>query len=316
MSETFSQADELDDDFVLPKAETSFGLESLNSDLLPLREVGYVQRMQTPSPHPNDADPKLADTNDGLACYDDPIYVMDDELALKEWNKRNSKALADELSAVNSRGFATDGSEHSELSEIAKLIFEAALKHDMHTLRQQRSRSASRNSSRPSSPVVNPVRPVTPEKTSVSALASGTSAMSSHFASNIPQDFASWFELPSPGSSCISLIPMLKEHLKNAVVVEFLSSFDGASNKIDADGVHRITPRHCVHDVIEKSYTEYLDSPLIASKSSMDSEYMGPIIADGDDGSIRFANASLHLGGIFDSATNHIKVRWMNTFTI
>jgi vacuolar-type H+-ATPase subunit E/Vma4 len=101
---------------------------------------------------------------------------------------------------------------------------------------------------------------------------------------------------------------MLKGHLKNAVVVELLSAFDGASNKIDANGVHRIKPRHRVSDVAEKSFAEYLDSPVITSKSSIDSEYMGPVIADGEDGSIRFADASIHLGGISDAATSHIKV--------
>ena len=292
-------------------------VDSLYSDLRPLRQVGYVQRMQTPSPHLNALEASHDDALDGLACYDDPMYVMDDENALKEWNKTiDSKALADELSATASRA-RVSSLDGSELSESAKLIFEAALKHDIKSLREQRSRSAPRtpissSQMRTASPVKSPPHTIPDNSNTSSVLGSGASASSEHFASNIPKDFASWFELPSPGISCIALIPILKGHLRNAIVVELLSSFDDSAKKIDAKGAHRITPRHRVNDVLEKSYKEYLDS-AITSKRSSDNDYTGPVIADGDDGSIRFANASIHLGGIYDAATSHIKVREEST---
>eukprot|EP00804_Cyclotella_cryptica_P006731 CCRYP_015698-RA/>CCRYP_015698-RA protein AED:0.14 eAED:0.14 QI:1416/1/1/1/1/0.75/4/1081/944 len=315
IAETFSQADEGMDG--LGPTEKSFGLESLNSDLMPLRQIGYVQRMETPSPHLKAPKTNPDNALDDVAIHGDPMYVMDDAHALKAWNKnRSSKALADELSAGDSRGIASNVSsaDGSELSESAKLIFEAALKHDIKALRQQRSRSSSRNPDRRShmtarGDTVETVRPMTPEKSSFSSPTASSSVISSHFASSIPQDFATWFELPSPGTSCITLIPMLNDHLNNAVIIELLAGFASASNNIDANGVHRIAPRHRVHDVLKKSFTEFMDSPMIMSKSSADSEYMGPIVADGDDGSIRFANPSIHLGGISDAATTHIKKR-------
>eukprot|EP00804_Cyclotella_cryptica_P026388 CCRYP_020289-RA/>CCRYP_020289-RA protein AED:0.00 eAED:0.00 QI:1559/1/1/1/0.66/0.5/4/1422/788 len=315
IAETFSQADEGMDG--LGPTEKSFGLESLNSDLMPLRQIGYVQRMETPSPHLKAPKTNPDNALDDVAIHGDPMYVMDDAHALKAWNKnRSSKALADELSAGDSRGIASNVSsaDGSELSESAKLIFEAALKHDIKALREQRSRSSSRNPDRRShmtarGDTVETVRPMTPEKSSFSSPTASSSVISSHFASSIPQDFATWFELPSPGTSCITLIPMLNDHLNNAVIIELLAGFASASNNIDANGVHRIAPRHRVHDVLKKSFTEFMDSPMIMSKSSADSEYMGPIVADGDDGSIRFANPSIHLGGISDAATTHIKKR-------
>lgn len=91
-------------------------------------------------------------------------------------------------------------------------------------------------------------------------------------------------------------------------MVELLSSFDDTSHKTDAKGAHRITPRHRVNDVIEKSYKNYLDSTS-TSESSTGNEYTGPVIADGDNGSIRFANVPIHLSGISDTAVSHIKVR-------
>jgi hypothetical protein len=295
ISETFTMND---DALNTSRPESSLGFESLNSDLRPLQPIGYVQRLKTPSPHPNQTDESPEEAPDALNCYNDPMYVMDDADALKEWNKnRQPKALADELSNATSRDKASSA-DGSELSEGAKLIFEAALKYDIKALREQRSRSTSRTPTK--------MRRASPVQ---SFHVSAASALSENFASNIPQDYASWFELPSPGTSCITLIPMLKGHLRNAVVVELLSAFDGASHKTDAKGVHRISPRHRVSDTLQKSFTEYLDSPAIASKTSMDSEYMGPIIADGEDGSIRFADASIHLGGISDAATSHIKVR-------
>jgi hypothetical protein len=273
--------------------------------------------METPSPHLKAHKTRPADELDALGFDGDVLYVMDDAHALKQWNKnRSSKALADELSAAGSHGrtskvSSTDG---SELSESAKLIFEAALKHDIKALREQRSRSSSRNSDSRSQiktrgDPVDTVCSVTPEKSSVSSPTVPSSVISSHFASNIPQNFATWFELPSPGTSCIPLIPTLNGHLQNAAIIELLAGFDAASNTIDANGAHRIAPHHRVSDVLQKSFNEFMDSPLISCNSSADIEYMGPIIADGDDGSIRFANPSLNLGRISDAATTHIKVR-------
>eukprot|EP00956_Cyclotella_meneghiniana_P019957 scaffold34712_cov66-Cyclotella_meneghiniana.AAC.2 len=283
-----------DDGLNVSRADVSTILGSQNTDHMPLRQIGFVERTQTLSPFLNTSDDNLDDVVDGLACYDDPMYSMDDAVALKEWNK-NSRALADDLTAAGSRTITRKASstDDSELSEGAKQIFEAALKYDTKNLFKKGVQSPPR------------IRHIM--STISSRPAQGASLMSEHFASSIPQDFATWFELPSPGTSCITLIPTLKGHLKNAVVVELLSTLDSSSNNIYANGVHRITAGHRVSDLLEKLYEEYVVSPLMISISSTDGEYSGPVLEDGKGGPIRFVDPSITLGAISDAALNHVK---------
>jgi len=246
-----------------------------------------------------------------------PTYVFDDGgdendlKILKQWNRdrnKNQKSLADDLTVgtLRSRRLRrsnSDGSQ-SELSENAKLIFDAALKHDVKALRQQRSSSLSRSRVSTASQ--------THKSTSTSQALSHVSSlveslMSSHFASNIPKDFSSWFELPSPGSCCISLLPLLDESTRSAIVIELLASFDGVTDKLDANSVPRITPFHRVGDVIDRAFNIFLQSRNVEGNEN--EGYTGPIVADGDNGSIRFANAALHLRGISDVALRHAKNR-------
>lgn len=245
-----------------------------------------------------------------------PTYVFDDGgdeddlKLLKQWNRgrnQNQKSLADDLTVGTPRSRRlrrsnSDGS-HSELSENAKLIFDAALKHDVKALRQQRSSSLSRSRVSTASQTHNSTS-TSQALSHVSSLVE--SLMSSHFASNIPQDFSSWFELPSPGSCCISLLPLLDESTRSAFVIELLASFDGVTDKLDANSVPRITPFHRVGDVIDRAFNIFLHSQNV--EGSENEGYTGPVVADGDDGSIRFANAALYLRGICDVALRHAKV--------
>lgn len=52
-----------------------------------------------------------------------------------------------------------------------------------------------------------------------------------------------------------------------------------------------------------------MDSPTITSNNSTGDEYLGPVLADGDNGSIRFIDPSINLGAISDAALNHVKNR-------
>lgn len=89
------------------------------------------------------------------------------------------------------------------------------------------------------------------------------------------------------------------------MVIELLSAFDGETSKLGGNSASRIAPRHRVSDVIDRMFNEFSSADSDATENEA---YMGPVVADGDDGSIRFANAALHLGGISDVAVSHIKV--------
>ena len=223
--------------------------------------------------------------------------VLLDNLLLQQWNKSRKittpkKALADDLTAGASRlshavpSSAGDGTDQSELSENAKMIFEAALKYDIKSLQEQGGldgsggMDASRNQLRPPS-----------RMSSLGAV--------SNLSSNIPYDFATWFDLPSPGSMCIPLLPMLNISLHN-----FIDIYDSSD----------VSPQFRVDDVVSLSYSNFAcesQEILMGYESDVDiyKQSMGPIIADGDNGSIRFANASIHLPGISNAAHSAISRR-------
>lgn len=301
--------------------------ESMNSHLVP---GGYV-RVNTPSPnlikalpkksqHIHRMDPPLI--AEELTAYSaQPTFIMDDENDahfLQQWYRQRSKsgkALADDLTAgvsrgMTSRGSSADGSQVSELSENAKLIFEAALKYDVDTLHRQRSlseasRKARSRSPKPNSRSASPREDIRRALSNISSIAASASVVSSHIGTNIPNTFSTWFELPSLGTSCISLLPLFDSSFRGPVVIELLSAFDGETSKLGGNSASRIAPRHRVSDVIDRMFNEFSSADSDATENEA---YMGPVVADGDDGSIRFANAALHLGGISDVAVSHIKV--------
>jgi tetratricopeptide (TPR) repeat protein len=117
---------------------------------------------------------------------------------------------------------------------------------------------------------------------------SKTSIAGSHnCTSSIPIDYVSWFELPSPGIMCVPLLPLL----------------DASQRKsIDSD----VSPLNRVNDTIDMSFALYLSRACEElARNDIDEQVkhsMCAIIADGDNGSIRFADASIHLRGIADAA--------------
>jgi tetratricopeptide (TPR) repeat protein len=105
---------------------------------------------------------------------------------------------------------------------------------------------------------------------------------------SIPSDFVSWFELPSPGIMCVPLLPLLDASLRNSINSE-------------------VSPLNRVNDTIDLAYALYLSraSDELA-RNEIDvhvlKHSMSAIVADGDNGSIRFVDASIHLQGISDAA--------------
>ena len=210
---------------------------------------------------------------------------------LKQWNEdriKSPKSLADDLTRL-SRGTASrlssavSGDEQSELSANAKAIFDAALKYDMKTLK----RAALRSPHRSTVSSANGIE-AKQNQSVVSSMADGQP----NFGSNVPTDFTNWFELPSPGGYCIPLLPLLDGSLRNSVDV--LDSLD-------------ITPKYRADDTVDLAFSEFARS----SEAVMDNNKLdvGPIIADGDNGSVRFANAATHLRGISDAAVSAIAKR-------
>lgn len=219
------------------------------------------------------------------------LLIQWDGVVRKNRNVRSSKSLADDLTAGASRlsrgigsklpSFTVDG-EQSELSENAHRISATAIKKDMYTLRAPRSSSRSPNRS----------TGVCESETNGSNKSVGRSKISiagaSNFGSNIPSDYANWFELPSPGITCIPLLPLFDVSLRNS---------------IDLD----ISPLSRVNDTIDLAFAFYLSR---ASQGLAVNEIdvnivklsIGAIVADEDNGSIRFVNASTNLRGISDAA--------------
>ena len=65
----------------------------------------------------------------------------------------------------------------------------------------------------------------------------------SNFSSNIPSYFATWFELPSPGSICIPLLPLLNVSLRNSIDI-----FDSSD----------LSPKFRADDVANLSYADFV----------------------------------------------------------
>jgi len=245
--------------------QMSSALTDDQSDLVDLLPIGFV--------------PLDGNNKSKTASNHDTGDTEGNDIALLEQYKKNrkmtspNKSLADDLTAGPSRmSYNKEPSSPcgSELSENAKAIFEAALKHDTKGNKQ---RPQSRNSS----------------------LGAAT-----NFSSHIPPDFATWFELPSPGCLCIPLLPLLNVSLRNS---------------IDIYDASEISPQYTADDVVNLSYADFVreaQEVLIGQELDGDifnHQSMGPIDVDGDDGSVRFANPSVHLVGISNAAAQAISRR-------
>ncbi len=189
-----------------------------------------------------------------------------DVALLMQWDKHRSvrKSLADDLTAGASRlshgivsksSSSVDDGDQSEISDNARRIFEAAIKKGMNVSTVGRS------------------------KTYI--------AGSLNCTTRIPSDYASWFELPSPGIMCVPLLPLLDVSQRKSIDSE-------------------VSPLNQVNDTIDLSFALYSSSAtknLAMNDIDVPVKHsMSAIIADGDNGSIRFADASTHLRGISDAA--------------
>ena len=184
-------------------------------------------------------------------------------------------ALADELTAYAShmsrhrRDVSTEGSE-SDLSSIAQNVFQSAMGRRLPPLP-----AASRR--KPAISVDPPSRVIPPSR-----VMSTRDRRTFSKPSSLPCDFARWFELPSPGSQCISLLPLLDSKLRDTTEI------------VDADD---ITPMSRVKETIQRSYYEFDRNNNVSSKNGEIKTYEAIIdciehilVERGDDGGpcIRF----------------------------
>ena len=116
--------------------------------------------------------------------------------------------------------------------------------------------------------------------------------------SNIPDDFATWFELPSPGSTCIPLLPLLDIQLRN--YVDVTDSTD-------------VPPQYRADDVVDLSFSDFARTSKGREGREVDidhvKESMGSVVANMDTGSMHFANPSVYLPEISDAAIAAISRR-------
>lgn len=260
-------------------------LEERNNSKNSIQDLQSAMRSKILLPMPLNGSPQ--DEAIGFVPLDENQHEESNDVALLgQWNKnrsvRSSKSLADDLTVGASRlshgiasklsSFTEDG-DQSELSENANRIFQTALKKNIF---RSPKRSSEMNES------------FIPVMASAVGRSKSSLADASNFGSNIPSDFVSWFELPSPGVTCIPLLPLLDVSLRNS---------------IDSD----VSPLSRVNDTVDLAFALYLSRAsqgLAGNECDMNviKQSMGAIDADGDTGSIRFVNASIHLRGISDAA--------------
>ena len=167
-------------------------------------------------------------------CGPSPQFEITEDMYGSGRNQPN-KSLADDLTAYAShmsrhkRDVSTEGSE-SELSSNAQGVFESAM------------------SRRPPPPPAARGKKTTTSVDPPSRVMSSIDRRSFSKASSLPRcgiipvDFARWFELPSPGCQCISLLPLLDSNLRDATEI------------VDAI---EITPLSRVKETIQRSYFEF-----------------------------------------------------------
>lgn len=169
-----------------------------------------------------------------------------------------SVSLADDLTAgashlAASKGsLATDG-DLSELSKHSKIVIESTSSYDMKALH-----------------VHTTVLSKFGKQQSLLLSTPRSKSMPAPNIGFIPTNFASWFELPSPGlSCCIPLLPLLDTPLRNSLTI--CDSKD-------------VCPRYRTDDVVDLAFVDFVES-------------------------VRFINTSVHLGRISESAVRAISRR-------
>ncbi|EJK51231.1 hypothetical protein THAOC_29614 [Thalassiosira oceanica] len=235
-----------------------------------------VSRCSSPQYGPS---PHFVDQNSANAKWQ---FIITDDMYGSGRNQPN-KALADELTAYAShmsrhkRDVSTERSE-SELSSNAQDVFESAMSRRLPHPPAARGPKTT-ISIDPPSRVIPPSR-----------VMSSRDRRSFSKPSSLPRDFARWFELPSPGSQCISLLPLLDTNPRNTTEI--------------ADAMD-ITPLSRAKETIQRSYYEFDREQN--NKPSSDEEirifetitdYIEHILVErGDDGGpcIRFQSPHVNL---------------------
>ncbi|KAL9185053.1 hypothetical protein ACHAXT_002830 [Thalassiosira profunda] len=246
-------------------------LDTLETDDYDLRPAGYVPREGTPTGAPKGS--PLAHATEG----------ENDAALLSHYRERRAarpspKALADDLTAGPSRlslhnNDAADD-DRSELSANARLIFEAAL-----------PRGAADGRGRPRSIVAR-----SPSKLSSAAESNGAT---------VPPDYARWFELPSPGTSCLPLLPLVDAKMRNALGV---CDAEDVPSRVVADDAAALAFRDFCRAV--PCAAEHMAGEGIEGTTGVglgEGVRVGPLVAEGD-GAVRFADGAATLPDISAAA--------------